>query len=78
MIYCITFLHHLASFNKVFSFLLRFTIRAVLDGKVYPDGVGKNKKEAKQNAAKNALEGLPEETSDSVRLLYLLIESLHV
>ena len=45
---------------------------------MYPDGVGKNKKEAKQNAAKNALEGLPEETSDSVRLLYLLIESLHV
>nr|XP_020453844.1 interferon-induced, double-stranded RNA-activated protein kinase-like [Monopterus albus] len=38
-----------------------FTLRAVLNGKVYPDGVGKNKKEAKQNAAKNALRGLLEE-----------------
>uniref|UniRef100_A0A8C9XL84 non-specific serine/threonine protein kinase n=1 Tax=Sander lucioperca TaxID=283035 RepID=A0A8C9XL84_SANLU len=38
-----------------------FTVRAVLDGKAYPDGVGKNKKEAKQNAAKNALRGLLEE-----------------
>uniref|UniRef100_A0AAQ5YYQ0 non-specific serine/threonine protein kinase n=1 Tax=Amphiprion ocellaris TaxID=80972 RepID=A0AAQ5YYQ0_AMPOC len=42
-----------------------FTLRAVLNGKAYPDGVGKNKKEAKQNAAKNALRGLLEETGDS-------------
>ncbi|KAL7878202.1 hypothetical protein SRHO_G00048450 [Serrasalmus rhombeus] len=32
-----------------------FTIRAVVNGKTYSDGVGRNKKEAKQNAAKNAL-----------------------
>ncbi|XP_039638994.1 interferon-induced, double-stranded RNA-activated protein kinase-like isoform X3 [Perca fluviatilis] len=41
-----------------------FTVRAVLDGKAYPDGVGKNKKEAKQNAARNALRGLLEEPID--------------
>ncbi|KAL3972246.1 hypothetical protein ACER0C_025595 [Sarotherodon galilaeus] len=42
-----------------------FTIRVVLNGKAYPDGVGKNKKEAKQNAAKNALAGLLEESADT-------------
>uniref|UniRef100_A0A3P8UDN1 non-specific serine/threonine protein kinase n=1 Tax=Amphiprion percula TaxID=161767 RepID=A0A3P8UDN1_AMPPE len=42
-----------------------FTLRAVLNGKAYPDGVGKNKKEAKQNAAKNAFSGLLKETADS-------------
>lgn len=39
-----------------------------MNGKAYPDGEGKNKKEAKQNAAKNALNGLIEELDDSVRL----------
>ncbi|KAA8583991.1 hypothetical protein FQN60_015199 [Etheostoma spectabile] len=39
----------------------QFTVRAVLNGKAYPEGVGKNKKEAKQNAAKNALKRLMEE-----------------
>ncbi|XP_062851840.1 interferon-induced, double-stranded RNA-activated protein kinase [Trichomycterus rosablanca] len=32
-----------------------FTIRAVVNNEPYPDGVGRNKKEAHQNAAKNAL-----------------------
>uniref|UniRef100_G3NK72 Eukaryotic translation initiation factor 2-alpha kinase 2 n=1 Tax=Gasterosteus aculeatus aculeatus TaxID=481459 RepID=G3NK72_GASAC len=41
-----------------------FTVRAVVDGKPYPDGVGKNKKEAKLNAAANALTVLLEETID--------------
>ncbi|XP_078017046.1 uncharacterized protein LOC117248632 [Epinephelus lanceolatus] len=42
-----------------------FTIRAVLGGKAYPDGAGKNKKEAKQNAAKNALRVLFGKPDDS-------------
>ncbi|KAL6101625.1 eif2ak2 [Pungitius sinensis] len=41
-----------------------FTVRAVVNGKPYPDGVGKNKKEAKLIAATNALSVLLEETID--------------
>ncbi|KAK5599795.1 hypothetical protein CRENBAI_015611 [Crenichthys baileyi] len=43
-----------------------FTLKAVVNGKAYPEGVGKNKKEAKQSAAKNALELLLAELSVSV------------
>ncbi|XP_028983466.1 interferon-induced, double-stranded RNA-activated protein kinase-like [Betta splendens] len=42
-----------------------FTQRVIVNGKAYPEGVGKNKKEAKQNAAQNALTGLLEESTDS-------------
>ncbi|XP_043991709.1 interferon-induced, double-stranded RNA-activated protein kinase isoform X3 [Gambusia affinis] len=42
-----------------------FTLKAVVNGKPYPEGVGKNKKEAKQSAAKNALISLLDETSVS-------------
>ncbi|XP_047459360.1 LOW QUALITY PROTEIN: interferon-induced, double-stranded RNA-activated protein kinase-like [Mugil cephalus] len=42
-----------------------FSIRVVLNDKVYKVGVGKNKKEARQNAAKNALTSLLEEPSES-------------
>ncbi|KAM8738325.1 interferon-induced, double-stranded RNA-activated protein kinase [Acanthopagrus schlegelii] len=44
-----------------------FTLRAVVNGKAYPPGAGKNKKEARQNAAKNALKGLLEEPVNSSR-----------
>ncbi|XP_046884833.1 interferon-induced, double-stranded RNA-activated protein kinase isoform X2 [Hypomesus transpacificus] len=43
----------------------RFTVRAVVDKNIYPNGTGRNKKEAKQNAAKNALDGLDTESNDT-------------
>lgn len=49
-----------------------------MNGKAYPEGVGKNKKEAKQKAAENTLKGLSEEPPKSVRLLYGFIDLLHV
>ncbi|XP_035027720.1 interferon-induced, double-stranded RNA-activated protein kinase isoform X2 [Hippoglossus stenolepis] len=41
-----------------------FTLRAIVNNKVFPDGVGNNKKEAKQNAAQKALSSLLEESTD--------------
>nr|AQM74582.1 double-stranded RNA dependent protein kinase [Schizothorax richardsonii] len=35
-----------------------FTMRAIINRQRYPEGTGKSKKEAKQNAAKNALNGI--------------------
>uniref|UniRef100_A0A3Q3DC30 Eukaryotic translation initiation factor 2 alpha kinase 2 n=1 Tax=Hippocampus comes TaxID=109280 RepID=A0A3Q3DC30_HIPCM len=40
-----------------------FTIRAVVNGEAYPEGVGNNRKEAKQNAAKYALKKLMEKVN---------------
>lgn len=44
----------------------RFSIGAVLDGTSYLPGEGKNKKEAKQKAARNVLETLKKEPLDLV------------
>ncbi|XP_056464702.1 interferon-induced, double-stranded RNA-activated protein kinase-like [Gadus chalcogrammus] len=41
-----------------------FTQRVISNGKPYPEGVGKNKKEARQNAAKHALESVLGTDSD--------------
>ncbi|XP_048126306.1 interferon-induced, double-stranded RNA-activated protein kinase isoform X1 [Alosa alosa] len=42
-----------------------FTLRAVVNGTSYPEGVGKNKKEAKENAAQKALENLQQHMESS-------------
>lgn len=42
-----------------------FTVKAILNGETYPSGVGKNKKEARQNAAKNAMECFQDSPTES-------------
>uniref|UniRef100_A0A668A830 DRBM domain-containing protein n=1 Tax=Myripristis murdjan TaxID=586833 RepID=A0A668A830_9TELE len=52
-----------------------FTKRAVINGHGYPSGVGKNKKEAKQNAARQALASL--ELQDPVFSMETSVEPLY-
>lgn len=59
---------------KYLSF--RFSMRAVLDGTAYPQGEGKNKKEAKHKAAKNVLETLRKEPLDSVRSSFRYVSKI--
>uniref|UniRef100_A0A3B4H8T8 Protein kinase domain-containing protein n=1 Tax=Pundamilia nyererei TaxID=303518 RepID=A0A3B4H8T8_9CICH len=51
------------------SCLYRFNPSPVTDGKAYPSGEGKTKKEAKQNAAKNALESLMLSTMTAMKTI---------
>lgn len=52
-------------------------MRAVVNGKAYPEGSGKKKMEAKQKAAENAFKSLLGESVDSVRLS-IIVDLLHV
>ncbi|XP_054653930.1 interferon-induced, double-stranded RNA-activated protein kinase [Dunckerocampus dactyliophorus] len=52
-----------------------FTIRVVVNGKAYPEGVGNNKKDAKQKAAKHALKGLLEERENVLEASVGLVQS---
>lgn len=55
----------------LWPFFHRFKLRVVIDGAVISEGTGKTKKEAKQNAAQNALKYLYDvDYQDSVSLLY--------
>uniref|UniRef100_A0A8C7ZA11 non-specific serine/threonine protein kinase n=1 Tax=Oryzias sinensis TaxID=183150 RepID=A0A8C7ZA11_9TELE len=46
---------------------IKFTIRAVVNGEGFPEGVGNNKKEAKKNAARNAWMALTGQSADSTK-----------
>uniref|UniRef100_A0A8C7ZAB5 Protein kinase domain-containing protein n=1 Tax=Oryzias sinensis TaxID=183150 RepID=A0A8C7ZAB5_9TELE len=54
--------------------LFRFTIRAVVNGEGFPEGVGNNKKEAKKNAARNAWMALTGQSADSTKARRRLID----
>lgn len=57
----ITYMHEIAVMViHFFFFIIRFILRAVIDGEHFPHGLGENKREAKQNAAKSALRTLSE------------------
>lgn len=47
-----------------------------MNGQEYPDGVGNNKKEARQKAAGNALRALLGEPVDSVRNFFFFLSLL--
>lgn len=59
---------------------LRFFQRAVVDGKAFPIGEGRNKKAARQDAAKNALRALSDKENPGpvVRLLFIFVKMVHV
>uniref|UniRef100_A0A8C7Z8Q1 Eukaryotic translation initiation factor 2-alpha kinase 2 n=1 Tax=Oryzias sinensis TaxID=183150 RepID=A0A8C7Z8Q1_9TELE len=59
---------------SILCFFTVFTIRAVVNGEGFPEGVGNNKKEAKKNAARNAWMALTGQSADSTKARRRLID----